>query len=188
VQFFQRQIIQVCPSQGPALINMLDPDIFPYTEVNGSHFPPPDANLKNSTPPVSAPNYAEDISAFVAANVPDQAFGQPVNFFQTFNTLGGLNIWGAPISAPMPDPGNANFIYQRFQRGIMHYINGTGTESVLLADYLKAIITNQNVPADLLAQSRESRFFDQYCPGANLWLCRPNVLSGTDLSFGFVQG
>jgi len=39
VQFFQRQIIQVCPSQGPALINMLDPDIFPYTNVNGSQFP-----------------------------------------------------------------------------------------------------------------------------------------------------
>src|SRR4051812_17036306 len=153
VQFFQRQIIQVCPSQGPALINMLDPEIFPYTEVNGSHFPAPDPALKNNTPPVSDPDYSEKINAFVGANVPDQAMGQPVNFFTTFNTLGGLNIWGAPISSPQADPSNANFIYQRFQRGIMHFIAGTGTESVLLADYLKAIIMNQNVPGDLMQQS-----------------------------------
>jgi len=49
----------------------------------------------------------------------------------------------------------------------MRYIAGVGTESVLLADYLKAIITNQNVPPDLLRQSRESRFFNQYCPAAD---------------------
>ena len=59
------------------------------------------------------------MNAFITANVPDTALGQPVNFNATFNTLGGLNIWGAPISTPQPDPSNANFIYQRFQRGIM---------------------------------------------------------------------
>ena len=65
-----------------------------------------------------------------------------------------------------PDPANANFIYQRFQRGIMHF-DGTQnvTQRILLADYLKAILTNQNVPPDLLAQSQSSRFFNQYCPG-----------------------
>jgi hypothetical protein len=188
VQFFQRQIIQVCAGQGPALINLLDPDIFSYTRVNGSTFPGPDDQMKASTPPVSDPDYAAKISAFIQANVPDSANGQPVNFFQTFNNLGGLTIWGAPISHPQPDPSNGNFVYQRFQRGIMHYIAGTGTESILLADYLKAIIMNQNVPGDLMQQARESRFFNQYCPGATLWLCRPNDLGGTDLSFAFVQG
>ena len=34
VQFFQRQVIQDCGGQGAALINILDPDIFPYTKVN----------------------------------------------------------------------------------------------------------------------------------------------------------
>jgi len=188
VQFFQRQIIQVCPGQGAALMNMLDPEIFPYTRVNGSVFPGPDENLKNSTPQVSDPAYAEKMNAFITANVPDTANGQPVNFNATFNTLGGLNIWGAPISTPQADPSNGSFIYQRFQRGIMHYIAGTGTESVLLADYLKAILTNQNLPPDLTAESSESRYFNQYCPGNTNWLCRPNDLPGTDLTNAFVQG
>jgi hypothetical protein len=188
VQMFQRQIIQVCSGQGAALINMLDPDIFPYTKVNGSTFPAADESLKAQTPPVSDPNYAEKISQFVQQNVPDVWNGQQVNFQQTFNSLGGLTIWGAPISAPQPEPSNPNFIYQRFQRGIMHYIAGQGTQSILLADYLKAIIMNQNVPPDLMQQAQETRFFNQYCPGQNKWLCRPNDLGGTDLTYAFEKG
>jgi hypothetical protein len=188
VQMFQRQIIQVCPGQGAALINLLDPDIFPYTQVNGSSFPAPDSTMKTNTPPVSDANYSASILSFVQTNVPDSVGGQPVNFLQRFNSSGGLTIWGAPISSPQPDPNNTNFVYQRFQRGIMHYIAGVGTESVLLADYLKAIITNQNVPTDLLQQSRESRFFNQYCPDQSMWLCRPNELGGTDLTYAFVNG
>ena len=188
VQMFQRQIIQVCQGQGAALINMLDPEIFPYTRVNGSTFPGPDENLKNNTPQVASPTYGVDILNFVNANVPDTFSGQPVNFLQHFNSTGGLVIWGAPISQPAPDPSNGNFIYQRFQRGIMHYIAGTGTESILLADYLKDILMGQNVPTDLQGQSRESRYYGQYCPGNAQWLCRPNDLPGTDLTFAFVQG
>jgi hypothetical protein len=116
VQMFQRHIIQDCAGQGAALINLLDPDIFPYTQVNGSTFPAPDITVKNNTPQVGASTYATDITNFVKQNVPDSFSGQPVNFLQTFNSLGGLVIWGAPISAPAPDPTNANFIYQRFQR------------------------------------------------------------------------
>ena len=67
-------------------------------------------------------------------------------------------------------------------------IAGTDTESILLADYLKAIVINQNVPPDLLQQSRETRFFNQYCPGQTNGLCRPNDLPGTDLTFAFEQG
>ncbi len=188
VQFFQRQIIQVCPSQGAALINMLDPEIFPYTRVNGSVFPGPDDAMKASTPPVSDPQYSDKINQFVAANVPDSWNGMQVNFNQTFNNLGGLTIWGAPISAPAADPSNPNFVYQRFQRGIMHFTAPSTTESILLADYLKAILMNQNVPGDLMDQSRESRYFNQYCPGNTMWLCRPGDLPGTDLTFGFEKG
>jgi hypothetical protein len=188
VQMFQRQIIQVCQGQGAALINMLDPEIFPYTKVNGSTFPAADPTLKNNTPQVGSPTYATDIVNFVQQNVPDTFGGQPVNFQQHFNSTGGLTIWGAPISQPAPDPANGNFVYQRFQRGIMHFIAGTGTESVLLADYLKAILMAQNVPADLQQQASESRYWGQYCPGNTQWLCRPNDLPGTDLTFAFVQG
>jgi hypothetical protein len=188
VQMFQRQVIQVCPGAGAALINLLDPEIFNYTQVNGSTFPAPDNDLKNRTPQVGSPTYAQDIVAFVNSVVPDTFNGQPVNFLQTFNTLGGLTIWGAPISNPQPDPANANFIYQRFQRGIMHYIAGQGTLSILLADYLKAIIMNKDVPPDLLAQSQGTRFFNQYCPGQTQWLCRPSELPGTDLTYAFQNG
>jgi hypothetical protein len=188
VQMFQRQIIQVCGGQGAGLINMLDPEIFGYTQVNGSTFPAADPTLKASTPPVSSPTYSADMANFIAANVPDTFNGQPVNFAQTFNSLGGLTIWGAPISTPQPDPANGNFIYQRFQRGIMHYTVGSGTQSILLADYLKAILTVQNLPPDLEQQARETRFYNQYCPGSTLWLCRPNDLPGTDLTYAFVTG
>ena len=44
---------------------------------------------------------------------------------------------GAPISRPQADPSNSNFIYMRFQRVILHYRAGIGTEPLLLADYLK---------------------------------------------------
>jgi hypothetical protein len=188
VQFFQRQLIQICPTQGAALINILDPDIFPYTRVNGSVFPGPDPVMKANTPQVSDPMYDQKITQFVIDNVPNMWNGLPVNFFQTFSTLGGLTIWGAPISQPAPDPTNANFVYQRFQRGIMHFIAPSTTESILLADYLKAIIINQNVPPDLLQDSRESRYYNQYCPGQPMWLCRPAQLPGTDFTFGFERG
>ena len=212
VQVFQRQIAQHCGTQ-VQLMNVLDPEIFPYTRVNGSIFPAPDDALKNSTPKVSDPNYSTAILTFVRANAPDQSQGQPVNFGQTFfssvsqqqantsdpNLLGlfDLEIWGAPISQPAPDPGNANFIYQRFQRGIMHFTAGQGTRGILLADYVKQILigptipgggSNPNLPPDLAQQSQGSKYFAQYCPGGTRWLCRPNDLSGTDLTFAFEQG
>jgi hypothetical protein len=189
VQVFQRQIIQVCGTGGAALMNIMDPEIFGYTRVNGSVFPAADDALKNSTPQVSDPNYSTLITQFVQANAPDTFNGRQTNFAQTFFATGGLQIWGAPISRPQADPGNADFVYQRFQRGIMHYI-GTqnATRGILLADYLKAIITNQNLPGDLAAQAGESRFYNQYCPGSPGWLCRANVLEGTDLTYAFEQG
>jgi hypothetical protein len=190
VQFFQRQVIQNCAGAGAALINILDPDIFPYTKVNGSTFPAPDPTMKNNTPPVSSPTYSTDIITFVNQNVPNTFNGQPVNFLDYFNNQGGLTIWGAPISNPAPDPNNNGFIYQRFQRGIMHFIVGTGTESILIADYLKAMILNQNVPSDLRAEAtaQNSPYLASYCPGQPLWMCRPNQVPGTDYTFAFVPG
>jgi hypothetical protein len=44
------------------------------------------------------------------------------------------------------------------------------------------------VAPDLLAQAKESRYFNQYCPGQTQWLCRPGDLPATDLTFAFVQG
>jgi hypothetical protein len=191
VQMFQRLIIQMCPGQGPAIINMLDPEIFPYTRINGSVFPGPDQQLKDSTPQVGSPNYATTIIPFVQTNTPDQFQGQPVNFWQTWQARGGLEVLGAPISHPQVDPSNSNFIYQRFQRVILHYRAGIGTEPLLLADYLKQIMLGPgapNLPQDLQQQASGSRFFQQYCRGATRWICRPNDLGGSDLTFAFEEG
>lgn len=204
-QIFQRQVAQECSGQGPALMNILGPDIFPYTKVNGSTFPGPDGTLAANTPPVSDPNYASDIINFVQANAPNTFNNQPVNFGMTFlnsispsqagtsdpNVLAliDLEVWGAPISQPATDPSNGNFVYQRYQRGIMMFDATIGqTQGVLLADYLKSIMINQNVPPDLLAQAQGTRFFNQYCPSSPQWLCRPGDLQATDLTYAFQPG
>jgi hypothetical protein len=204
-QILQRQVAQVCIDGQPRLVNLLDPEIFPYTQVNGSTFPAPDPSLKALTPQVSDPNYATAILDFVRANAPDTFNDRPVGFGRTFfgsvqpsragtsdpGILGllDLEIWGVPISRPQADPSNQNFVYQRFQRGIMHFDASTGaTRGILLADYLKSILTGQNVPGDLRQQAQGSRLYTQYAPGAPLWLARPMDLPGTDLMFAFEQG
>jgi hypothetical protein len=86
------------------------------------------------------------------------------------------------------DPNNNNFIYQRFQRGIMHYDKNCGcTQGLLLADYFKAVITGKNLPADLAAQVQGSKYFQQYAPGQPGSLARPKDLPGSDLSSAFDQ-
>ena len=101
-----------------------------------------------------------------------------------------LEAWGAPISRPQRDPNNRDFIYQRFQRGILHYTASQRlTQGVLLADYLKQVLRDSpELPGDLRQQARFSAYFAQYCPGAPGWLCRPHELPGTDLTFAFERG
>jgi hypothetical protein len=202
-QMFQRQIVQICTDGQPRLMNVLDPDLFPYTHVNGSTFPAPDPAVKQSTPPVSDPSYATKIIDFVRVAAPDDTLGQPVRFGQKFfNTVSpamagsnapgvqallDLEVWGAPISKPTADPKNPGFIYQRFQRGIMHYIaEQQTTQTILVADYLKEILTNApSLPADLRREAQGSRYFGQYCPQKTGWLCRSKDLPGTDLTSAF---
>jgi hypothetical protein len=201
VQIFQRQVAQVCGGQAATLLNLLDPDIFPYDHVNGSVLPAPDADLKARTPSVSTPNYGSAMIDFIHANAPDVFESQPVAFSKTFfglitpamagtdNPLVNLEVWGAPISHPQRDPTNASFVYQRFQRGIMHFDQVAGaTQALLLADYLKAILRDRDLPADLRQQAKGSRFFSQYCPTAAAYVCRPADLPATDLTYAFEQG
>jgi hypothetical protein len=98
-------------------------------------------------------------------------------------------VWGAPISRPRRDPSNSNFVYQRFQRGVMHFDATSGrTQALLLADYLKAILRAKDLPADLAQAARGSKFFGQYCPESARWICRPGELPASDLTFAFEQG
>jgi hypothetical protein len=201
VQIFQRQVAQSCEGRGVSLMNVLDPEIFPYDRVNGSDLPAPEMDLKAETPDVGSPAYGSAIVDFVRDNAPDSFEGQRVGFSKTFfglitaamagtdNPLVNLEIWGAPISRPRRDPGNANFVYQRFQRGIMHFDASTGrTQGLLLADYLKAILRGRELPADLAEAAKNSRYYNQYCTSRPRWTCRPNELPATDLTFAFENG
>jgi hypothetical protein len=202
VQIFQRVALQL---QGTNVerLNILDPGIMPLTRANQSIFPGPDPSLAAQAPQVGSPTYANDVVNFVRAVSPDTWNGLPVNFFTTFNravppppgaspeiiTLLNLEIWGVPTSQPAYDPGNQGFVYQRFQRGIMHYQNDKRvTEGILIGDYFKAVISGQNLPVDLDADMRNSRYYRQYNPAAPNWVARPNELPNTNLTGAFETG
>ena len=172
-QFFQRLVMQQCGTQGVGTMNLLDEGLLPYTRMNGSTFPASDVTLTTAGPKPGDANYATAILAFVRQNASDSFDDQRVNFLSTFfnaispsvagtsdpNILGllDLEMWGAPTSRPAYDPSNHNFIYQRFQRGIMHYDRTCGcTQGLLLADYLKELLTGDNLPGDLAEQAKNS--------------------------------
>ena len=204
-QIFQRQVLQLRPDGSVGTMNLLDDSLLPYTRINGSTFPAPDPALLQAAPRVGTPNYHAKALEFVKANAPDVWEGLPVRFYQTFLTtvryeeafpkgdgdpalMPGINLelWGLPTSRPAYDPNNHNFVYLRFQRGIMHYDRTTGrTQGLLLADYLKALLTGRDLPADLEAQAKGSRVLRQYDPTRPNGLARPAELPGTSLQGAF---
>jgi hypothetical protein len=207
VQFFQRVVLQM---QGSTVqrLNVLDPNIMPMTRANQSVFPQADAALAASAPQVGTADYPRQVVEFVRRVAPDAWNGQQVGYFALFNTtvpvdiafagqtpnpdlvtLLNLEIWGLPTSKPAPDPGNGGFIYQRFQRGIMHYrAEVPVTEGILVGEYLKAVMTGRALPPDLAEDMQRSRFLGQYKPGSDGWLARPAELPNTDLTAAFKPG
>lgn len=205
VQFFQRRVLQLQPNGTVGQLNLLDPDVMPYTQINQATFPAADLSMTRGLPAPGTPKYIAKVIQYVQATAPDQWNGAPVRFFSTFAStvsptdafptgkphpelLPGINLeqWGVPTSLPAVDPNNHNFIYQRFQRGIMHYDRATGvTQGLLLADYFKEILTGQNLPPDLDAAARGSRFYRQYDSSQPRWVHDPVALPNTDLSLAF---
>jgi hypothetical protein len=206
VQFFQRRILQLNADGSVGQINLLDSAYMPYTTVNGATFPAGDPNVIKAAPVVGSPNYGAAVLAWILQTAPNTFNGLPVKYGSTFqNTVtmdvaypngGGnaglllgidLEMWGVPISNPAADPHNSNFIYQRFQRGIMHFDNTTRTtQGILLADYFKSILTGNNLPGDLAAAAASSPFFKQYNPNAPNWVNNPAGLPNSNLTNAFV--
>ena len=196
VQIFQRQVLQVWPDGSVHPLNLLDPGLLQVTTINYSTFPAHDPGVANAAPKPDQPNYGQAVQQYLQASVLDGWDGQPVQFLQAYlsaapadtgslRSLLALEVWGFPTSQPVADPNNAHFIYQRFQRGILHYDATTGvTRGALLADNFKSVLIGQGY-ADLMGQMHDSRFYQQYCPGQPGYLCRPSQLPDTDLSFAF---
>jgi len=201
VQFFQRRIVQLSHDGQARLLNLLDSGLMPYTSFNYATFPAIDSELVASAP---NPTDVPATLAFIKAHAPDTFQGMPVNFYQTFlstvtytvaypsggdrNLLPGfdLEMWGIPTSQVMMDPNNHDFVYLRFQRGIMMFDASCGcTQGVLLADFLKSILTGTNLPADLEQEAQDSPFYRQIPRGSRMLVRDPDLLPNTDLRGAF---
>ncbi|MBI4319867.1 MAG: hypothetical protein HY675_15365 [Chloroflexi bacterium] len=204
VQFFQRRIMQL-QGNNVVLLNLLDEGLMPYNSVNYARLPAPDPTVVAAAPPPTSTNYSVNILRFVQDNSPDsfqsmdvrfyRAYADTVRFLEAYpdgvgdpNWMAGINfeMWGVPTSKPTLDPNNSDFVYLRFQRGILHYDKKSNvTQGMLLADYLKSIITGANLPGDLEAQASTSKYYKQYNNALPNGMNRPNDLPATDMKNAF---
>ncbi|HEV2126002.1 MAG TPA: hypothetical protein VGW38_24870 [Chloroflexota bacterium] len=193
MQFFQRHLLQQCGDGPVQPMNLLDPGLMPVNRINGSTFPEHTPEVAQGAPSPQTANYGQAVAAHLEATVPNTFQGQPVRFREEYvaaapagEPVVALELWGFPTSRPAVDPNNRSFVYQRFQRGIMHFDQRTGaTGGILLGDWFKSVLTGQELPQDLLMQMQGSRFLRQYCPDQPRGLCRPGELPETDLSHAF---
>ncbi len=196
VQFFQRQVVQIGSNGSPRGLNILQAPYLDYRRFGGLTIPAIDHGLASSAPQVGAAGYADAVRAFIRAYVRDHWQARDVGFLREFlaaapdatpehlRELAALEIWGLPLSRPQPDPANASFIYQRFQRGVMHFDASTGaTGGLLLGDHLKSLITGDRLSASLAAAANP--LHRQYAPGLPLDTRDPGSIPGTDLTHAF---
>jgi hypothetical protein len=120
-------------------------------------------------------------------------------FWDYFEAIGGVDTFGFPVSRPFTLLGCTTqlFQWQLFQQcpesGVrMMESLAPNPETVFQidfgtvpADWLEAIMTARGLPPDVAPQAEKSPFSGQYCPGNPRWLCRPEALPGTDLTFAF---
>jgi hypothetical protein len=205
VQLFQRAMLQADSDGNVQSANILSSDMLPITHIDGLSLPAEDPDILAAAPTPDAPDYATQALAFINVYVPDSWNGLPVNFQQTFlNTVTcadafgsdecdptelpalDLQMWGLPTSLPQSDPLNSDFVYQRFQRGIMHFSRVSGvTQGLLLGDWLKRVMIGVDLSPDLNSEVRQSRFFAQYAPSRPLALDRATDLPNTSLAQAF---
>lgn len=201
VQIFQRRVLQLNADGNVGQLNLLDQQYMPYTRFNNATFPAQDNALLATAPAPGSPGVLD----YVTANAPDQINTIRTGFGQTFREsvtmaeayprgggnaglLSGiwLEMWGVPTSRPAADPQNQNFIYLRFQRGIMHYDQTTGTtQGVLLGDYFKSIMTGRNLPLDLATQAQASQYYLRYDNGQPTGVRAGFTLAGANLKDAF---
>ena len=198
VQLFQRQGIQIAPDGAPRGLNILQAPYLEYRRFGGLTTPAIDDRIAASAPRVGAPGYTQAVRAFVREHVLNAWQEHDVGFLREFlaaaptgipthlRELAALEIWGLPLSRPMPDPANANFIYQRFQRGVMHYAAASGaTGGLLLGDHLKSLMSGDRLSTSLAEAATENPLLRQYAPGLPLGARRPAAIPGTDLTDAF---
>ncbi|HLI27411.1 MAG TPA: cellulase family glycosylhydrolase, partial [Chloroflexota bacterium] len=208
-QLFQNRMLLLNGSQDNSVyvVPLGNSQIFPFTQMDGMVLPDVDPTLLASMPQdPNAPDYAQQTLARTLELVADDFNGIPINFRTTY--LGSVTyeeafpnadqpqellpylafqLWGRPLSYPTPDPNNGNRIYQRFENGVMMYDATTGqTTSLPLGSYFKALLTGQNLPADLEQAAQGTRFLRVYQDGAAApAVARPDDFPDTNLADAF---
>jgi hypothetical protein len=195
-QFFERRIVQLDELGNPRLLNVLDPEFLPYTQINGMTYPPVDQRMKQITPEVNSDTYVPDLLRFIDDEVVDPF--RTTYFSLVTPAMAGssdpsvvamqnVDLWGAPTSPLTADPIHPSLSHQRFQRQIMTYDPTCDcVVSPVLARYLKDIIMGNPLPTDLADEARSSPLYHQYAPGKPNAVRDPVLLSGTDLTTAFV--
>ncbi len=207
VQLFENRMLLLQLDNTVYVVPLGNSAIFPFTQVDGMTLPPvSDSIIAQMPQDPNAPDYAVQTLSRVYELVPDTLpTGQQVNFLSTY--LGSVTyeeafprgdqpldllpyvafqVWGRPLSPPTPDPNNPDRIYQRFESGILMYDASTGTTTSLpVGVWFKALLTGENLPADLAAAAQGSRFIGQYQPG-QAGPARPDDLPDTVFGEAFV--
>jgi hypothetical protein len=153
-QLFQNAALQVQTDGSVQAMQLADPALLPSTPLNGLTVPVADAELAFIAPTPDQPNYAARLQVFVQGSVPDTFKGQPVELLSAYNSEGGPAVWGLPTSTPKTDPNNPNFVYQRFQNGILFYDGSSAsTQPLPLGETLKSLLTSDSAVLKLAAQT-----------------------------------
>ena len=203
LQIFQRHVLQVSGSTVRP-VNLLDPDFLPVRHVGGLTLPAHDPAVAIQAPPPSTPNYGSAVEQYLQQMVPNTWNGAPVHFRDYYlssapgvsgatKALVALELWGFPTSHPAYDPTNHNFIYQRFQRGVLHYdATHHVTRGILLGDAFKAVLRGINLSPDLRADMAGSPLLELYAPGQPSaiareapWLQPPITRANTNMTGAF---
>jgi hypothetical protein len=87
----------------------------------------------------------------------------------------------------MRDPNSAGVISVRLERGVFRYETACRcTYPVPLGKYFRAVLTGEELPADLELQAPESPYLRQYDTASHTGPYRPWALPDSDLTFAFL--
>jgi len=150
IQLFENAALQVQPDGSVQPMQLTSAGLLPYARFNGLSVPADDPAIGFVAPTSDQPNYPARLAAYLSATVGPQFLGYD------------QDVWGMPTSAPKADPNNPNFVYQRFQNGILLADLSSGSIAPLpLGTYLKDVLTGQGLPADLQSEAASSPLLGQ---------------------------
>jgi hypothetical protein len=138
VQLFENAAVRVQPDGSVQAVQLPSSGKLATQNLDGLTVPAADAATAFVTPSPDQPNYAARLAAFISATVTPQV-----------QSAYAQDVWGLPTSPARVDPNNPNFIYQRFQNGILMYDASTGSVGALpVGAWFKAALTAEGAPAD----------------------------------------